>query len=174
MRNNRTELVWCNRAYARALDITPATVIAEQRELGIKLLTRHVDGVRVTSEATQILSTAEQMEQAAFGLLRARDQAAPLLAGEVRIAITEGLGTFWLTPRLIEFQRAYPHLQINLNCTMRAADDSLDVNLPDKNAVYGVRGGFEWRTPIGPIRVEYGVNNLQRKQLVFRLGTWAQ
>lgn len=93
-----------------------------ERELGIKLLTRHVDGVRVTSEATQILSTAEQMEQAAFGLLRARDQAAPLLAGEVRIAITEGLGTFWLTPRLIEFQRAYPHLQINLNCTMRAAD----------------------------------------------------
>ena len=93
-----------------------------ERELGIKLLTRHVDGVRVTSEAAPILGTAEQMEQAAFGLLRARDQAAPLLAGEVRIAITEGLGTFWLSPRLIEFQRAYPHLQINLNCTMRAAD----------------------------------------------------
>jgi DNA-binding transcriptional LysR family regulator len=62
------------------------------------------------------------MEQAAFGLLRARDQAAPLLTGEVRIAITEGLGTFWLTPRLIEFQRAYPHLKINLSCTMRLVD----------------------------------------------------
>jgi len=36
MRNNRTEIVWCNRAYARAIDTTPATVIAEQRELGIK------------------------------------------------------------------------------------------------------------------------------------------
>jgi predicted acylesterase/phospholipase RssA len=58
--------------------------------------------------------------------------------------------------------------------TMRAEDDSLDVNLPDKNAVYGVRGGLEWRTPVGPIRLEYGVNNLQRKQLVFRLGTWSQ
>ena len=58
--------------------------------------------------------------------------------------------------------------------TMRAEDDSLDVNLPDKNAIYGMRGGLEWRTPIGPIRVEYGVNNLQRKQLLFRLGTWAQ
>lgn len=93
-----------------------------EKELGLKLLTRHVDGVRVTSEAARIFSTAEQMEQAAFGLLRARDQAAPLLAGEVRIAITEGLGTFWLTPRLIEFQRAYPHLQINLSCAMRSAD----------------------------------------------------
>ena len=93
-----------------------------ERGLGLKLLTRHVDGVRVTIEAEQIFRTAEQMEQAAFGLLRARDQAAPVLAGEVRIAITEGLGTFWLTPRLIEFQRAYPHLQINLACTMRSAD----------------------------------------------------
>ncbi|MFN3826474.1 MAG: PAS-domain containing protein [Micavibrio sp.] len=35
-RNNRTEITWCNRAYARALDITPATVVAEQRELGFK------------------------------------------------------------------------------------------------------------------------------------------
>jgi DNA-binding transcriptional LysR family regulator len=93
-----------------------------ERELGLKLLTRHVDGIRVTSEAEQILATAQQMEQAAFGLLRARDQANPLLAGEVRIAITEGLGTFWLTPRLIEFQRAHPHLQVNLSCTTRSAD----------------------------------------------------
>jgi DNA-binding transcriptional LysR family regulator len=93
-----------------------------ERELGLKLLTRHVDGVRVTSEAAKIFNTAEQMEQAAFGLLRARDQTGPLLEGEVRIGITEGLGTFWLTPRLIEFQRAYPQLQVNLSCTMRMAD----------------------------------------------------
>ncbi len=36
MRNNRTEIIWCNRAYARALDTTPATVVAEQRELAVK------------------------------------------------------------------------------------------------------------------------------------------
>lgn len=36
LRNSRTEIIWCNRAYARALDSTPATVIAEQRELGVK------------------------------------------------------------------------------------------------------------------------------------------
>ncbi len=36
MRNNRTEIIWCNRAYARDLDTTPATVIAEQRELTVK------------------------------------------------------------------------------------------------------------------------------------------
>lgn len=36
MRDNRTEIIWCNRAYARTLDTTPATVVAEQRELAVK------------------------------------------------------------------------------------------------------------------------------------------
>lgn len=36
MRNARTEIIWCNRAYARALDTTPATVIAEKKELLFK------------------------------------------------------------------------------------------------------------------------------------------
>lgn len=103
-----------------------------ERQLGLKLLTRHVDGVRVTSEGEQILATARQMEEAAFGLIRARDRASPQLAGKVRITITEGLGTFWLTPRLIELQRAYPHLQIDLSCAMRSADvlrDEADVSI---------------------------------------------
>lgn len=35
MRDARTALVWCNRAYARMLDSTPASVVAEQREFPI-------------------------------------------------------------------------------------------------------------------------------------------
>lgn len=37
MRNARTEITWCNRAYAQAVDASPATVIAEQRELPLKI-----------------------------------------------------------------------------------------------------------------------------------------
>ena len=33
MRNGQTDLIWCNRAYATILDSSPATIIAEQREL---------------------------------------------------------------------------------------------------------------------------------------------
>jgi len=40
----------------------------------------------------------------------------------VRLAITEGLGTFWLTPRLIDFQRTYPKLLIDMSCAMQSAD----------------------------------------------------
>jgi DNA-binding transcriptional LysR family regulator len=62
------------------------------------------------------------MEHAAFGLVRARDRTAPALAGEVRLAVTEGLGTFWIAPRLVEFQRTHPKLLIDLNCATQSAD----------------------------------------------------
>ncbi|MBZ6078883.1 LysR family transcriptional regulator [Microvirga puerhi] len=93
-----------------------------ERKLGTVLLTRHVDGIRVTVEGSKILAVAERMEAAAYDIARVRDQALPVLSGEVRIAVTEGLGTFWLAPRLVEFQRSYPRLIIDLSCAMRSAD----------------------------------------------------
>jgi DNA-binding transcriptional LysR family regulator len=93
-----------------------------ERALGTILVTRHVDGIRPTREGTEIVLAAERMEQAAFGLVRARDRAAPALSGEVRIGITEAFGTFWLGPRLVEFQRTLPQLAVDLMCAMRSAD----------------------------------------------------
>jgi len=45
------------------------------------------------------------------------------LRGEVRIACTEGLGTFWVTPRLLEFVRAHPQILVDLHCSMLRPDD---------------------------------------------------
>src|ERR1043166_5670469 len=81
-----------------------------------------LDVVRTTTEGEQIFAAAEQMEAASFNLMRARDRAVPSFTGEVRIAVTEGLGTFWLAPRFIEFQRSYPRLLVDLSCAMRSAD----------------------------------------------------
>lgn len=86
------------------------------------LITRHVDGIRLTPEGQKVLEAARRMEEAAFGLDRALSQTTPALTGEVRFAITEGLGTFWVAPRLIEFQRVYPGLLVDLKCEMRSAD----------------------------------------------------
>jgi DNA-binding transcriptional LysR family regulator len=86
------------------------------------LMTRHVDGIRLTPEGVQVLEAAKLMEDASFGLDRALSQTTPALSGEVRLAVTEGLGTFWLSPRLVEFQRAYPGLLVDLKCEMRSAD----------------------------------------------------
>src|SRR3982074_2893773 len=86
------------------------------------LITRHVDGVRLTREGTQVLEAARRMEEASFGLDRALSQTTPALSGEGRLAITEGVGAFWVAPRLIEFQRVYPGLLVDLKCEMRSAD----------------------------------------------------
>jgi DNA-binding transcriptional LysR family regulator len=86
------------------------------------LMTRHVDGVRLTPEGLQVLEAAKRMEEASFGLDRTLNQATSKLTGEVRFAVTEGLGTFWVAPRLVEFQRAYPGLLVDLKCEMRSAD----------------------------------------------------
>jgi DNA-binding transcriptional LysR family regulator len=93
-----------------------------ERAYKTTLMTRHVGGIRLTREGLQVLEAAKRMEEASFGLDVALNQATPSLSGEVRIAVTEGLGTFWLAPRLVEFQRAYPGLLVDLKCEMRSAD----------------------------------------------------
>jgi DNA-binding transcriptional LysR family regulator len=92
-----------------------------EKTLGVTLLTRHVDGIRTTVEGENVLASIMQMEAASFGLLRASDQTTAL-SGEVRLAVTEGLGTFWIAPRLVEFQRANPNLLVDVNCAMKSAD----------------------------------------------------
>src|ERR1700682_972829 len=56
------------------------------------LMTRHVDGIRLTPEGLQVLEAAKRMEEASFRLDRALSQTTPTMSGEVRLAATEGLG----------------------------------------------------------------------------------
>lgn len=93
-----------------------------EHALGVILLTRHVDGVRATAEGEKIYQAALRMEAASYDLVRARSAVEKDVEGEVRLAVTEGLGTFWLAPRLVEFQRANPKLMVNLTCAMKSAD----------------------------------------------------
>ena len=93
-----------------------------ERSLGVKLLTRHVDGVRVTSEGEKIFEAAKKMEIASYELVQAGEQTHSHLSGEVRLAVTEGLGTFWIAPCLVEFQRANPKLMVDVHCAMKSAD----------------------------------------------------
>lgn len=93
-----------------------------ERQIGATLFTRDVHGTRLTNEGTLVVSAVERMEAASFDLLRARNSVTQTLSGEVRVAVTEGLGTFWLAPRLVEFQQSFPNILIDLHCAMRSAD----------------------------------------------------
>ena len=114
------------RAAAAKLDLSVNSVRRRidslERDLGVTLITRHVDGIRLTAEGQRILEGAQDMESGLFQVLRTRNVVAGLPDGEVKIAITEGLGTFWLTPRLVEFQQTFPRLVVDVHCAMNSAD----------------------------------------------------
>jgi len=95
-----------------------------ERQIGATLFTRDVHGTRLTDEGSLVVSAVERMEAASFDLLRASNSVTNTLTGEVRVAITEGLGTFWLAPRLVEFQQSFPNILVDLQCAVRSADVS--------------------------------------------------
>src|SRR5258708_1494309 len=95
-----------------------------ERQIGTTLFTRDVHGTPLTDEGSLVVSAVERMEAPSFDLLRAGNSVTSTLSGEVRVAVTEGLGTFWLAPRLVEFQQSYPNILVDLHCEMRSADVS--------------------------------------------------
>jgi DNA-binding transcriptional LysR family regulator len=78
--------------------------------------------VQLTAEGAKILTAAQHMESASFELLFARNASEEQLEGEVRLSVTEGMGTFWLLPQLVEFQRANPNLALHVNSGPKTAD----------------------------------------------------
>src|ERR1700720_4809053 len=124
------EVVRCGsfRSAAERLDLSinvgRRRIDAFERQIGAPLFTRDVHGTRLTDEGALVVSAVERMEAASFDLLRAGNSVGHALAGEVRVAITEGLGTFWLAPRLVEFQQSFPNILVDLHCAMRSADVS--------------------------------------------------
>lgn len=109
-----------------SINLLRRRIIDLEHSLGLKLLTRQVTGVTVTPEGQPLLTIAAQMETASFSFAKTNDRSKPV-EGRVRLTVTEGLGTFWVVPRLVEFQRAYPKLLIDLNCATKSADVETDV-----------------------------------------------
>jgi DNA-binding transcriptional LysR family regulator len=114
------------RAAAEQLGVAPSFLSKRIAQLeaaySTKLMTRHVNGIRLTQEGLQVRDAVERMEQASFGLERVLRQNTPQLTGEVKIAVTEGLGTMWLARRMAEFQRVNPNLLVDMKCAMQSAD----------------------------------------------------
>lgn len=92
-----------------------------EARMGFALLLRRANGVALTEEGARVLDAALRMEKASFDLVKAQDNTATG-GGEVTVATTEGLGSFWLTSRLPQFRSANPNLLLNLVCAPQSAD----------------------------------------------------
>ncbi|MCZ0738331.1 LysR family transcriptional regulator [Phreatobacter sp. AB_2022a] len=113
---------------AQTLGMTDTTVMRRigrlEAALGFALFVRHQSGLQLTDEGRAILDDARKMERASFDILRRAAQADPDLKGVVRIAATEGIGAYWVLPKLVDFQAAYRSLTVDLRCAMEPASVS--------------------------------------------------
>jgi DNA-binding transcriptional LysR family regulator len=139
-------------AAARRLGTNQSTVgrrmLAFETRLGAKVLDRRAKGMLITPVGRSILDRANQIEGIARDIDRRFAGADFALAGTVRIACTEGLGAYWLTPRLVGFQREHPNLVIDLvadnavaDLAKREADISIRLSPPSAPDLIAWRAG---------------------------------
>lgn len=99
-------------------------------KLGAAIAERSASGFILTRAGKQLIQRARDMERSWSSAERIKAGDALQGRERVRIAVTEGLGTYWLMPRLVEFQERHPHLDVELICDMRAFDilsDACDI-----------------------------------------------
>ena len=112
-------------------------ISALEDDLSTPLFQRHARGLTLTDEGellygavSDVLSRLAQAEEALKNV-----QAAPRCA--LKITASHGLGTHWLLPRMKEFLREYPELQVHLvfedrelDLAQREADLALRMRAP--------------------------------------------
>ncbi|MCC6737320.1 MAG: LysR family transcriptional regulator [Bauldia sp.] len=93
-----------------------------ERQLGYVLFGRLTDGLVATAEGEALIPGARQMEASYRDLVRRMNAPKVDHRGVVKISITDGLGTFWMMPLLVEFSRANPNLILQVDCAVDSAD----------------------------------------------------
>jgi DNA-binding transcriptional LysR family regulator len=141
------------RKAAKLLKINSATIVRRierlEQVIGYRLFVRHTDGVSVTAEGRMVVEHAQTMERAIFNIVRQSEISVEGIRGLVRVAITEGLGTIWVLPRLLEFQKANRYLTFELQQTMELtdvgrlhADISIQFRRPERPDLVAVQLGY--------------------------------
>src|SRR5229473_6663428 len=110
---------------AEELGVTSTTLMRRLDRLeeciGCKLFLRDQSGLTLSDEGAVMIGDVMEMERHAFNVFRRAAQSDDT-AGTVRVAVTEGPGNFWILPRLIDFQKTYRKITVDLRCAMEQAD----------------------------------------------------
>ena len=95
-----------------------------EKELGTKLFIRHAYGMELSPAGNALISKAAAMEEAAKVVRHELLGLDSRLTGDIRISVPEGIGRYWLTPALKEFQRLYPEIRLEVLIDMGASSVS--------------------------------------------------
>lgn len=105
-------------AAARALKVSQPTVGRQvqvlEQALDVRLFDRHPEGYAITEAGRQILGLVRDMDGSVQAIAHRVGGENALLSGKVRIAVAEGLGTFWLPEQVGRLAGAYPDIEIEL------------------------------------------------------------
>jgi len=93
-----------------------------EQQLGVRLFDRSKRGAILTETGSAILADVERMERSVLALERRITPEHGTPAGDVRLSVTDGLGAYWITPRLPSFLARFPDIHIDLVCSIRPAD----------------------------------------------------
>ena len=140
------------RKAAKLLKINSATIVRRierlEQVIGYRLFVRHLDGVSVRAEGRMVMDHARTMEHATFTIVRQSQISPEGIRGLVRVAITEGLGTY-LGFAFLEFQKANRYLTFELQETMELtdvgrleADISIQFRRPERPDLMAVQLGY--------------------------------
>ncbi|MEI8146185.1 MAG: LysR family transcriptional regulator [Alphaproteobacteria bacterium] len=97
-----------------------------------RLFDRNQSGVRLTQEGLTILEDVRDMQDRFKAIQRKVVWKKKSSEGVVTLAATDGLGAFWIAPRLAQLRRIAPKTKINLKCAMEVPEvdrQSADIGL---------------------------------------------
>lgn len=131
-------------AAARRLGLDQATVTRRinglERDLGVKLLERSPTGSTLTAAGERFLESAERIESEMLRAQSALTDSAVSIAGTVRIGAPDGVGTWYLLPRLAPLLAEHPELHVQLaplprafSLAKREADLAITIDRPEES-----------------------------------------
>ena len=111
---------------ASELGVTQPTISRRienlEHRLGVRLFDRLPNGVALTVEGESILDAARHIETTVLEIQRNVHGSDKRMEGSVRISVTDGLATYWLTPHLGRLQERHPGISIEFQCSVEPAD----------------------------------------------------
>ena len=93
-----------------------------EQQLGVRLFNRMQSGVALTAEGESILDAAREIEAKILEIQGSLVGYDKRMDGTVRIYVTDGLATYWLTPQLGLLRKQHPGIAIEFQCSIEPAD----------------------------------------------------
>jgi len=103
-------------AHELKMDITTISRRIKRLEddIGQTLFERLRSGHKLTAQGENLLNEAEKIEASFYKINHPKDSISNTPSGTIRMSVAEGFGTAIFAPLLGEFNKLYPHIEIDL------------------------------------------------------------